>query len=221
MHCYFGNLITILQCLCKATRIVRSSTGLGGWGPLSFFAFFCRLFWGGFFLFPCLFVSLSQAQDDISGLLAEMRGARGLAAAPLCSKGKGSAAFCDRLLQLLPALAICRWRGNRREEEGRKKKCQQKTTLLQTRWEHSTWPNQSITSVGRRCSTAVEQHTISQSIGHKHMVTNQWHPEDLGGFSRALLVHAWWLHNHTSFHSLEDTNPHPNNLPRKPPRCAY
>lgn len=50
-----------------------------------------------------------------------MKGTRGLAAAPLCSKGKGSAAFCDRLLQLLPVLAICRWRGNRREE-GRKKK---------------------------------------------------------------------------------------------------
>lgn len=49
------------------------------------------------------------------------------------------------------------------------------------------------------------------------MVTNQWHPQDLGGrLSRALLVHAWWLHNHTSFHSLEDTNQHSNNLPPKP-----
>ena len=31
---------------------------------------------------------------------------------------------------------------------------------------------------GRRCDTAVQQHTISQSIRHKHMVTNQWPPED-------------------------------------------
>ncbi len=52
----------------------------------------------------------------------------------------------------------------------------ERNALLQTRWEHSTWPNQSITLVGRRCATAVQQHTISQSIGHKHMVTNQWPP---------------------------------------------
>lgn len=56
-----------------------------------------------------------------------------------------------------------------------------KNALLWTRWEHSTWPNQSITLVGRRCDTAVQQHTISQSIRHKHMVTNQWHPEDPWG----------------------------------------
>lgn len=78
-----------------------------------------------------------------------------------------------------------------------------RNALRQTRWEHSTWPNQSITLVGRRCDTAVQQHTISQSIGHKHMVTNQWHPEGSRERERlapSLPVHAWWLHNHTSIH---------------------
>ncbi len=73
----------------------------------------------------------------------------------------------------------------------------ERNALLQTRWEHSTWPNQSITLVGRRCTTAVQQHTISQSIGRKHMVTNQWPPED-ARFSPTPPVHGWWLHNHTS-----------------------
>lgn len=90
----------------------------------------------------------------------------------------------------------------------------EKNALLQTRWEHSTWPNQSITLVGRRCDTAVLQHTISQSIGHKHMATNQWHPEDPreGGASPALLVHGWWLHNHASILSVQEGHELPNNL---------
>lgn len=91
---------------------------------------------------------------------------------------------------------------------------EEKNALLRTRWEHSTWPNQSITAVGRRCDTAVQQHTISQSIRHKHMVTNQWHPEDPWGgcFSTAWLVHGWWLHNHTSILSKEKGDELPNNI---------
>lgn len=211
MHCYFDNLITIAKCFCKALRILQSNAQVWGAGPSSVF---------------CSSVGVlctPQAQHRLSGLLPELK-----KNARTCSNStlfwRQRLGCLSRLLALTThqrSLFADEGEIGEKRKEGKKKKRQQKTTLLQTRWEHSTWPNQSITSVGRRCSTAVEQHTISQSIGHKHMVTNQWHPEDLGGLSRALLVHAWWLHNHTSFHSLEDTNQHSNNLPWNPPRRAY
>lgn len=101
---------------------------------------------------------------------------------------------------LLPVLVIHEW---------------EKNALLWTSWEHSTWPNQSITLVGRRCVAAVQQHTISQSIRHKHMVTNQWRPEDPweGCFSAVSMVHGWWLHNHTFILSKEKGDELPNNIP--------
>lgn len=55
---------------------------------------------------------------------------------------------------------------------------------------------------------------------HSLSGTNTWSPingtprnSERGRVSRVLLVHAWWLHNHTSFHSLEDTKHQTNNLP--------
>lgn len=211
MHCYFDNLITIAKCFCKALRILQSNAQVWGAGPSSVFCSSVGVL-----------CSPPKHNTDYLVFYQNWKEREDSQQLHFVLKAKARLPFATACSNYPPALAVCRWRGNRREEEGRKKKkSQQKTTLLQTRWEHSTWPNQSITSVGRRCSTAVEQHTISQSIGHKHMVTNQWHPEDLGGLSRALLVHAWWLHNHTSFHSLEDTNQHSNNLPWNLPRRAY
>lgn len=111
----------------------------------------------------------------------------------LSKKGKKEGGRCERenvfawplpffrrptILLLLPV--IHEWRG-------------EKNALLRTRWEHSTWPNQSITLVGRRCDTAVQQHTISQSIRHKHMVTNQWHPEDPWGWLLHHSLPGSWL----------------------------
>lgn len=49
---------------------------------------------------------------------------------------------------------------------------------LGSRWWHSTWPNWSISMLGRRCSTGGQHHTIyftiygAQTHGHQ-----SWHPE--------------------------------------------
>lgn len=49
---------------------------------------------------------------------------------------------------------------------------------LGSRWWHSTWPNWSISMLGRRCSTGGQRHTIyftiyrAQTHGHQ-----SWHPE--------------------------------------------
>lgn len=51
---------------------------------------------------------------------------------------------------------------------------------LGSRWWHSTWPNWSISMLGRRCSTGGQHHTIyftiygAQTHGHQ-----SWHPEGL------------------------------------------
>lgn len=111
MHCYFDNLITIAKCFCKALRILQSNAQVWGAGPSSVF---CSSV--GVLCSPpkhntdyLVFYQNRKEREDSQQLHFVLKAKARLPFATACSNYP-------------PALAICGWRGNRREEEGRKKK---------------------------------------------------------------------------------------------------
>lgn len=111
MHCYFDNLITIAKCFCKALRILQSNAQVWGAGPSSVF---CSSV--GVLCSPpkhntdyLVFYQNRKEREDSQQLHFVLKAKARLPFATACSNYP-------------PALAVCGWRGNRREEEGRKKK---------------------------------------------------------------------------------------------------
>lgn len=144
MHCYLGNLITIAECFCKISK--KSAVTCRFWGSVVISHPSSSLF----FLEKLLVVpsqtvwTLSRTESSAwSSPTLFTRRSRTLSSAAACS---------DSLASTRGLRMKGKWERRGRKE---KKNPNKKNTLLQTRWEHSTWPNQSITSVGRRCNTAV------------------------------------------------------------------
>lgn len=160
MHCYLGNLITIAERFCKISKksavIPRCRGSVVASRPSSSLCFLGKLLMIPLRL-PDLWVGLRAA----------------LAAAPLCSQGKAERG----LLRLpaptpQPALAACGWRGNGREEEGRKKKTLTKKT-------HYCRPDGNIphdqTNQSPRWGAGATQ-PCSNTPFHSLSGTNTWSP---------------------------------------------
>lgn len=69
---------------------------------------------------------------------------------------------------------------------------------LGSRWWHSTWPNWSISMLGRRCSTGGQHHTIYFTIygaqTHGHQIVAPWG----SACSSVPLCQGWWHQNFPS-----------------------
>lgn len=163
MHCYLGNLITIAEqsTFVQTVRNLQSNTYVSGFG--------CSIL----SLPPAFLEKLYMSQS--CSWAQTIRSSSRNESSTRCACSSPTLFWRQR-----PALPLATARSSRPasahrlqmkgkwERRGRKEKktpprththstttTTKKITLLQTRWEHSTWPNQSITSVGRRCNTAV------------------------------------------------------------------